>query len=227
MDKNLLTEEKHIIGSDFLPSFLEEVDTAIYSRFLKPTKEKALFILMMDVSGSMGIWEKYMIRSVYFWTRKVLERKYESVDVLFISHHTEANISTFADMFSKGESGGTIASCALRLVLQYLSENDFSHHDIYLMHGTDGDNLTSDNKRYITLFEEISLICRRASVINVNQYERHNTLASAFKGKPYQERDFFIMKERSHVYDALVHYFYPLSSEITNIGHVRFLDKEF
>ena len=64
---------------------------------------------MMDTSGSMGIWEKYMARS-FFSDDKILRTKYETVDIEFIAHHTEAKVVTEEEFFSKGESGGTICS---------------------------------------------------------------------------------------------------------------------
>lgn len=37
-------------------------------------------------------------------------QKYETVDIEFIAHHTEAKVVTEEEFFSKGESGGTICS---------------------------------------------------------------------------------------------------------------------
>ena len=45
---------------------------------------------MMDVSGSMGEFEKYIARSFYFWMVRFLRTKYNNVKIVFISHHTEA-----------------------------------------------------------------------------------------------------------------------------------------
>lgn len=229
MHKEDLSEEEYIISGECPPTLLDEVDTEIYSRFLKPTKRHALFILMMDVSGSMGIWEKYMVRSVWFWVSKVLERKYDIVSMKFIAHHTEARFVTMNDIFNRGEAGGTIASSALRMAWNYISEdNDFSDYDIYLIHGTDGDNLTSDNRRYIEMFEQLKSICKRIAIININQYDRRNTLGIAFnQHKELKQSSFFTIRMRSHIYDTLLNYFYPLASTITNIGHVRLLDKEY
>ena len=45
---------------------------------------------MMDTSGSMGIFEKYIARSFFFWMVRFLRTKYEKVEIVFIAHHTEA-----------------------------------------------------------------------------------------------------------------------------------------
>ena len=41
---------------------------------------------------------------------RFLRTKYETVEIEFIAHHTEAKVVTEEDFFSKGESGGTICS---------------------------------------------------------------------------------------------------------------------
>ena len=45
-----------------------------------------------------------------FLDDKILRTKYETVDIEFIAHHTEAKVVTEEEFFSKGESGGTICS---------------------------------------------------------------------------------------------------------------------
>lgn len=41
---------------------------------------------------------------------RFLRTKYETVDIEFIAHHTEAKVVPEEEFFSKGESGGTICS---------------------------------------------------------------------------------------------------------------------
>ncbi len=40
-----------------------------------------------------------------FWMTRFLRTKYETVDIEFIAHHTEAKVVSEEDFFSKGESG--------------------------------------------------------------------------------------------------------------------------
>ncbi len=75
---------------------------------------------MMDTSGSMGVWEKYMARSFFFWMTRFLRTKYETVEIEFIAHHTEAKVVSEEHFFSKGESGGTICSSAYRKALELI-----------------------------------------------------------------------------------------------------------
>ena len=53
-------------------------------------ESNAVVIAMMDVSGSMGEFKKYIARSFYFWMVLFLKTKYDHVKIVFISHHTEA-----------------------------------------------------------------------------------------------------------------------------------------
>src|SRR6185312_9459924 len=53
-------------------------------------QSNAVVLAMMDVSGSMGEFEKYIARSFYFWMVRFLRTKYNNVHIVFISHHTEA-----------------------------------------------------------------------------------------------------------------------------------------
>ena len=71
-------------------------------------ESNAVVIAMIDVSGSMGEFKKYIARSFYFWMVRFLRTKYDNVDIVFISHHTEAKEVTEEQLFTQGESGGTV-----------------------------------------------------------------------------------------------------------------------
>src|SRR3954453_1434308 len=53
-------------------------------------EQNAVVIAMRDVSGSMGEFEKYITRSFYLWMVRFLRSKYQSVEIVFVTHHTEA-----------------------------------------------------------------------------------------------------------------------------------------
>ena len=85
-------------------------------------ESNAVVIAMMDVSGSMGEFEKYIARSFYFWMVRFLRTKYTNVKIVFISHHTEAKEVTEEEFFTHGESGGTQVSSAYELALKIIQE---------------------------------------------------------------------------------------------------------
>lgn len=88
----------------FYPIYPEDLKYKTWNDITKP-ESKAVVLAMMDTSGSMGVWEKYMARSFFFWMTRFLRTKYETVEIEFIAHHTEARVVSEEDFFSKGESG--------------------------------------------------------------------------------------------------------------------------
>ena len=160
----------------FHPIYKEDYKFKTWNEIEKPDS-KAVVLAMMDTSGSMGLWEKYMARSFFFWMNRFLRTKYESVEIEFIAHHTEAKVVPEEDFFSKGESGGTICSSVYRKALQLIDEKYApDQFNIYPFHFSDGDNLTSDNARCVKLVEELMKVSNMFGYGEVNQYNRHSTL---------------------------------------------------
>lgn len=168
----------------------------------------AVVLAMMDTSGSMGALEKYVARSFFFWMVRFLRTKYENVDVVFIAHHTEAKEVTEEEFFTKGESGGTICSSAYRKALEIIEKRyPPSLYNIYPFHFSDGDNLTSDNERCVKLVKELMRISNMFCYGEVNQYNRHSTLMSAYKHLNDPKFKYAIIREKSEVYKALTTFF--------------------
>ncbi|MBI4468820.1 MAG: sporulation protein YhbH [Acidobacteria bacterium] len=123
-------------------------------------ESNAVVIAMMDVSGSMGDFKKYIARSFYFWMVRFLRTKYNQVQIVFISHHTDAREVSEEQFFTQGESGGTVVSSAYRLALDIIRER-FQPADwnVYPFHFSDGDNYYSDNDEAVRLAEELITTC--------------------------------------------------------------------
>jgi sporulation protein YhbH len=168
----------------------------------------AVVIAMMDTSGSMGIFEKYIARSFFFWMVRFLRTKYQHVEIVFIAHHTEAKEVSEEAFFTKGESGGTICSSAYRKALEIIdSRYPPSRYNIYPFHFSDGDNLSSDNERCIQLVKELMKRANLFGYGEVNQYNRHSTLMTAYRHLQDPKFLHFVIREKSQVYDALKHFF--------------------
>jgi sporulation protein YhbH len=123
-------------------------------------ESNAVVLALMDVSGSMGEFKKYIARSFYFWMVRFLRTKYDQVRIVFISHHTEAHEVTEEAFFTQGESGGTVVSSAYKLALDIIAER-FSPRDwnIYPFHFSDGDNYYSDNDEAVKLADKLIETC--------------------------------------------------------------------
>ncbi|USG64697.1 sporulation protein YhbH [Brevibacillus ruminantium] len=185
----------------------EDLRFKTWEEIIKP-HSNAVIIAMMDTSGSMGVFEKYIARSFFFWMVRFLRTKYEKVEIAFIAHHTDAKEVPEDVFFSKGESGGTICSSAYKKALEIIdSRYPTSQYNIYPFHFSDGDNLTSDNERCVKLVKELMERCNMFCYGEVNQYNRHSTLMSAYRHIKDPKFQYCVIREKGEVYKALRTFF--------------------
>lgn len=191
----------------FHPIYPEDVRYKTWNE-VKIPESKAVVFAIMDTSGSMGTFEKYMARSFFFWMMRFLRTNYETVTIEFIAHHTEAKLVDEEAFFSKGESGGTICSSAYRKVLERINDAyDSKRYNIYPFHVSDGDNLTSDNRRCKALINEIANQSSLFGYIEVNQYQRHSTLMQVFREVQVANVNAFVIRKKTDIYNAMHHFF--------------------
>src|SRR5690242_12692998 len=195
------------------PSFKDIKSEDLRFKVWEPTikyQSNAVVIAMMDVSGSMGEFEKYIARSFYFWMVRFLRTKYNNVKIVFISHHTEAKEVTEEEFFTHGESGGTQVSSAYELALQIIKER-FNPEDwnIYPFHFSDGDNLPWDNERCVALVEQLMRLCNIFGYgeIREGHYRSSSTLMSAYNKIEDPKFMAVTISDRSEVYPALRRFF--------------------
>ncbi|HMW02065.1 MAG TPA: DUF444 family protein, partial [Acidobacteriota bacterium] len=179
-------------------------------------ESNAVVIAMMDVSGSMGEFKKYIARSFYFWMVRFLRTKYDTVKIVFISHHTEAKEVTEEQFFTQGESGGTVVSSAYKLALEIIKDR-FPPQDwnIYPFHFSDGDNYYSDNDEAVRLADELIKTCNlfgygEIGDEGVSSYRRSSgALLSVFKEHLKNKSRFIGVRidNKEEVYPALKEFF--------------------
>jgi len=173
-------------------------------------QSNAVVIAMMDVSGSMGDFEKYIARSFYFWMVRFLRTKYNNVKIIFISHHTEAKEVTEEEFFHKGESGGTQVSSAYELALNIIKERyNPDDWNIYPFHFSDGGNLPWDNDRCVDLVQKFIGICNIFGYgeIRESHYSLMSTLMSAYGRVNDKKFVGVTISDKSEVYPALRKFF--------------------
>ncbi len=173
-------------------------------------ESNAVVLAMMDVSGSMGEFEKYIARSFYFWMVRFLRTKYQNVGIVFISHHTEAKEVTEHEFFTKGESGGTRVSSAYQLSLDIIQERyPPSDWNIYPFHFSDGDNMFSDNRLCVDLIGRLIEICNLFGYGQIKQgWYPAGTLMSVYSQEI--DNDKFVavtIEDKEDVYPALQRFF--------------------
>ncbi|MDN5325625.1 MAG: uncharacterized protein PWP41_320 [Moorella sp. (in: firmicutes)] len=169
----------------------------------------AVVLAMMDTSGSMGTYEKYIARTFFFWMVRFLRSRYQQVEMVFIAHHTQAREVTEEEFFAKGESGGTRCSSAYRLALEIIDRRyPPADYNIYPFHFTDGDNLPSDNEACLEAVQEL---LPRVNLLGygeiVNPYYRTSTLMNVFKRIKDDRLVTVAVKDKSDVYQALRQFF--------------------
>ncbi|MGH2503004.1 MAG: YeaH/YhbH family protein, partial [Ktedonobacterales bacterium] len=173
-------------------------------------ESNAVVLAMMDTSGSMGEFEKYIARSFYFWMVRFLRTKYNHVKIVFISHHTEAKEVTEEEFFHKGESGGTQVSSAYELALQIIHERyNPSDWNIYPFHFSDGDNLPWDNEKCVQLVHKLMQMCNLFGYgeIREGHYRSPSTLMSAYNKINDKKFIAVTISDKKEVYPALRKFF--------------------
>lgn len=172
-------------------------------------ESSAVVIAMMDTSGSMGPFEKYIARSFFFWMVRFLRTKYQNVEIVFLAHHTEAKEVTEEEFFTKGESGGTRCSSVYKLALDIIdSRYPRDDYNIYAFHFSDGDNLTSDNEQCIKLIEQLLMKCQLVGYGEIEgPYYYTSTLSSAYKRVTHPRFVSVSIRDKSGVYPALKTFF--------------------
>lgn len=120
-------------------------------------ESNAVVICLMDTSGSMDTMKKYLARSFFFLLYRFIATKYQSVELVFVAHHTEAREVTEEEFFHKGESGGTFISSAYVKALEIIRERYHpSLWNVYCFHCSDGDNFDSDNPAALKAAKELA-----------------------------------------------------------------------
>ena len=111
----------------------------------KPVTQAVMFCLM-DVSASMGEREKDTAKRFFLLLHLFLKRKYDKIDIIFISHHSEAKEVDEEEFFHSTETGGTVVSTALGLANKILEERYVkTDWNVYIAQCSDGDNARDDD----------------------------------------------------------------------------------
>tara|TARA_Y100000310_G_C20672125_1_gene810844 strand:+ start:116 stop:1363 length:1248 start_codon:yes stop_codon:yes gene_type:complete len=131
----------------------------------------AVIFFLMDVSGSMSQHRKYLARSFFFLLYQFLNHKYDTVEVIFIAHSTQANRVNEDDFFKVATHGGTIVSSCLDLELDLIAKEFHPNSwNIYSFYCGDGENWSSDNEKCIDLFKKIKEVSQLTGYCEINEH---------------------------------------------------------
>ena len=135
--------ETHIKAIPFIDDF--DLRYNNYTLRAQPSTKAVMFCLM-DVSGSMSESRKDIAKRFFILLHLFLVRSYERIDVVFISHHSVAKEVGEEEFFYARETGGTVVSSALRLMLEIVDDRyPVDAWNIYAAQASDGENWMNDS----------------------------------------------------------------------------------
>lgn len=164
----------------------------------KPQSNAAI-IFVMDTSGSMDTSKKFLARSFFNILYEFISAKYDRSEVVFISHHTEAQEVDEEAFFHKGESGGTYISSGLNKAIEIINTRyNPSVWNSYLFQASDGDNFYSDNENAMKAVRELCDLCNMFGYVEIKPAE--NGYYASTLIPPYTE----ISKEKDNLKIGLI-----------------------
>ena len=133
----------------------------------KDYESQAMVFLLRDYSGSMtGKPTEVVVTQhvlIYSWLLYQYEKQ---VETRFILHDTEAKeVPDFYTYYNSSVAGGTRVESAYRLVNKIVEEEDLERdYNIYVFHGTDGDDWDTEGKETIPEIEKMLGYAARVGV---------------------------------------------------------------
>jgi hypothetical protein len=172
--------------------FIDDFDIRYNNRIIQeqPNTQAVMFCIM-DVSGSMDEAKKDIAKRFFILLYLFLEKNYESIQLVFIRHHTSAKEVNEQEFFYSRETGGTVVSSALELMKDII-EKRFPVDDwnIYVAQASDGDNWNADSPycRDIILNSIIQKVQYYAYIEIMPRH--HQSLWDAYKDIQTQHQQF-------------------------------------
>jgi uncharacterized protein len=141
---------------------------------------------------------------------KFLRTRYDNVKIVFISHHTTAKEVTEEEFFTRGESGGTMASSAYTLATQIIQERyPPTDWNIYPFHFSDGDNWPSDNEQCFQMASSVLAMSNQLGYgeIRRSAFTSSGSLMQTLKRLDSPKFVAVTIREKADVYPALRTFF--------------------
>jgi len=130
-------------------------------------ESQAMVFFLRDYSGSMSGKPTEIVVSqhvlIYSW---ILYQYARQVETRFILHDTEAKeVSDFYAYYNSKVAGGTRVASSYRLVNEIVEkENLVQDYNIYVFHGTDGDDWDTEGKEAIPEMKKILTYANRVGI---------------------------------------------------------------
>lgn len=144
--------------------FIDDIDLRYKQWIHEPVPiYKAAMFCVMDVSGSMDEMKKELAKRFYMLLYLFLFRNYDKIEIVFIRHHTEATECDENEFFYGRDTGGTMVSPALELMVDIIKKRyPLNQYNIYVAQTSDGDNFMEDN--------DVTIDILRNQILPIVQY---------------------------------------------------------
>jgi uncharacterized sporulation protein YeaH/YhbH (DUF444 family) len=175
-------DTSHIDPSRFLISPTDMV-YRILSRE-KDYESQAIVFFLRDYSGSMAGKATELVVAqhvlIYSW---LLYQYAMQVETRFILHDTEASeVPDFYTYYNSKVAGGTQVASAYRLVNTIVKkENLIQDYNIYVFHGTDGDDWDTDGKAAIPELKKMLVYTNRVGITIAEHLRRDSSSSEVEK----------------------------------------------
>ncbi len=150
-------------------------------------ESQAIVFFVRDYSGSMMGKPTEAIVSQHVYINSWLVFQYNrQIKSRFILHDTNAiEVPDFYTYYNKAVAGGTDVACAYVLINKIIEEENLAkNYNIYIFHGTDGDDFDpTGNKAINELIKMKSFASRIGITIAENTYTTKNTVVEAYLKK--------------------------------------------
>lgn len=183
---NLSLENIDIDDID-ITKFIVSPDDSVY-RVLSRERDfesQAVVFFIRDYSGSMQGPRTDVVVHQHVLIHAWLTYQYDKlVKSRFILHDTEAKeVPDFYTYYNLQVSGGTMIASAYQLVNKIIREENLAKdYNIYIFHGTDGDDWDNDGSKAIPQLEEMISYSNRIGITIANNVNTKTTLQGYLEG---------------------------------------------
>jgi uncharacterized sporulation protein YeaH/YhbH (DUF444 family) len=150
----------------------------------KDYESQAIVFFLRDYSGSMAGKATELVVAqhvlIYSW---LLYQYAMQVETRFILHDTEASeVPDFYTYYNSKVAGGTQVASAYRLVNKIVKkENLIQDYNIYVFHGTDGDDWDTDGKAAIPELKKMLVYTNRVGITIAEHLRRDSSSSEVEK----------------------------------------------
>jgi uncharacterized sporulation protein YeaH/YhbH (DUF444 family) len=132
---------------------------------------------------SMGVSEKTIAKKFFTLLYMFLHKKYETVKLVFIRHHSEAKEVSEEEFFNSKETGGTVVAEAMDLTAKIIRDRYLgSNWNIYVTQCSDGDAWGQPDceKTYNIIQKEIIKHVRYFAYVETSRYAQLSQLYNMY-----------------------------------------------